>query len=87
MERNKFFEYLFGDTLRYLFYNFRISPMLLPVLGLTALVYFLNIKKHKKGTKFTKKEKFNIGILIFMWILTIISQIAIIIQSMTGVLN
>lgn len=78
--KNNIIEFLFGDIFDWLYEN-QISPALFSAIILSVVVYFLYIKKHKKGNKYTKQEKLYIGILIFIWILTVISQVAIITQS------
>jgi len=79
INKNDFWEYLFGDFVRNMMYKYKISPMIFVSLAITFLIYKLYIKKHKKEAKYNIKEKLYIGIMIYVWILTLIHQVFVII--------
>lgn len=75
ISKNDILDYYFGDTARYLLKEYRISLAIIPCVALCVMVYFIVIRKHKKGDKYTIKEKIYLGGAIWMILLTIMLQI------------
>ena len=73
--RGRLIEYLFGDMFKFLWREYKISPGVIPCIFICLIIYFNVLRKHKKGAKYTLKEKFDIGIMIWAILLTIIMQI------------
>lgn len=76
INKNDLWEYLFGDLVRTMIFQYKLFPGIILSPLLTVIVYQRVIKGHKKGSKYNFKEKIYIGIMIYMWVLSIISQIA-----------
>jgi hypothetical protein len=56
--------------------------MIIGSILITILVYNLYIKKHKKEKEYTKREKIYIGVMIYMWVLTIVHQVFVLIYNL-----
>ncbi len=73
ISKNDLWNYLFGDIFRYLLLKYKISPLDIPFLLFTAAIYYLIIRKHKKGLKYSKMEQ----LYIFYWWISLVLAIVL----------
>lgn len=78
--RQKLIEFIFGPPMKFLLER-GITPLLVGLVGLTIMEYFFIFHKRPKKKKFTAYEWFSIIIWAFLLIITIDSQITLIIRQ------
>lgn len=76
MNKNDILEYFLGDLVRDLMDKNQMYLFIIPCVALLWIeMYFLVFRHHKKGSKYSTKDKIYLGLAIYMTLLFIAMQV------------